>query len=566
MNLLFLRRIIEEDSSNLSHRQYFRVVIFIRLFITSLICIVSIQIFAAQKVAILDLENWDGETISLHQDWEFYWDQYLIFDENGQAILKDPIFIPSNLDWNKLHDTLFWQPFGKGVYHLKVINCKFQTLAIRTEMYLGTSFRLFVNDSLIGSLGNTGYDGHFKPEIDKKILRIPSHQGTFDIFLECANYVHGKSGPLSQLSLGQADIVERNSLMKLIFEIGAVAFTLAIAFRSLMTYLFDRSKIAHLSLFLMLALSSLRCVLIGEVPAKIIWPEIPFFLHDILRTFGFIMGLSVAFRFAKNIAPKGVNTAYYKIFEYSLLVAAIGVCITPGWLHPWFSIVAQIIIPIGIIYISIQWARQAKNDKSIYLLLTGTLIFSVVFIHDALAARQLIPFGILQHYGVLLFAISYSAYLDLYFIKRSEKLSSISADIQEMGVISKNQKVRDIQVITDLKEIKRKISDGQLQRKLQQVINKLNNQGFYTEKQVTAMENFIEVGDNFGMVLDKKFPNLTKGERELCYLIKANLTTKEIAEVRNITVDSAKLARKRLRKKLNLNPETDLRDFISSLH
>lgn len=560
-----MRRIIERKSSNLSHRQYFRVVIFTRIFIIILTWVVSLQACCIQKTAILDLENWDGEIISLNQDWEFYWDQYLTFDENGQAILKDPILIPSNLDWSKLSDTLFWKPFGKGVYHLKVINCNFQALAIRTEMYLGTSFRLFINDSLIGSLGNTGYDGHFKPEIDKKVLRIPSHQGSFDIFLECANYVHGKSGPLSQLSLGQADKIERNALMKLIFEIGAVAFTLSIAFRSLTTYLFDRSKKAHLSLFLMLALSSLRCVLIGEVPAKIIWPEIPFFIHNILRTFGFIMGLSVAFRFAKNIAPKEINTAYYKIFEYSLFVAAIGVCLTPGWLHSWFSILAQIIIPIGIIYIGLQWIHQAKNDKSIYLLLTGTLIFSIVFIHDALAARQLIPFGILQHYGVLLFAISYSAYLDLYFIKRSEKLSSISADIQEIGVISKNQKVRDSEVIISLKAIKKEIGNGSVQGKLQQVINKLNNQGLYTERQVTAMENFIEVGDDFGRILDKNFPDLTKGERELCYLIKANLTTKEIAEVRNITVDSAKLARKRLRKKLNLKPETELRSFISSI-
>ena len=55
--------------------------------------------------------------------------------------------------------------------------------------------------------------------------------------------------------------------------------------------------------------------------------------------------------------------------------------------------------------------------------------------------------------------------------------------------------------------------------------------------------------------LKQRFPQLTAYELRLCTYLKANLSTKEIATLLNITPDSAKKAKHRLRKKLRLNPE-----------
>lgn len=50
-------------------------------------------------------------------------------------------------------------------------------------------------------------------------------------------------------------------------------------------------------------------------------------------------------------------------------------------------------------------------------------------------------------------------------------------------------------------------------------------------------------------------PSLTAYELRLCTYLKANLSTKEIATLLNITPDSVKKAKHRLRKKLNIQPE-----------
>lgn len=50
------------------------------------------------------------------------------------------------------------------------------------------------------------------------------------------------------------------------------------------------------------------------------------------------------------------------------------------------------------------------------------------------------------------------------------------------------------------------------------------------------------------------YPELTAYDLRLCTYLKANLSTKEIATLLNITPDSVKKAKHRLRKKLDMSP------------
>ncbi|MEQ9298501.1 MAG: sigma factor-like helix-turn-helix DNA-binding protein [Cyclobacteriaceae bacterium] len=55
--------------------------------------------------------------------------------------------------------------------------------------------------------------------------------------------------------------------------------------------------------------------------------------------------------------------------------------------------------------------------------------------------------------------------------------------------------------------------------------------------------------------LKQVYPQLTSYDLRLCTYLKANLSTKEIARILNITPDSVKKAKHRLRKKLKMMPE-----------
>ncbi len=76
---------------------------------------------------------------------------------------------------------------------------------------------------------------------------------------------------------------------------------------------------------------------------------------------------------------------------------------------------------------------------------------------------------------------------------------------------------------------------------------------------------FQEVHTNFNSKVKQQFPNVTANELRLMALLKMNLSSKEIANILNISQEGIKKARYRLRKKLDISTEDSLQDFILSL-
>ncbi|MBN1338900.1 MAG: tetratricopeptide repeat protein [Bacteroidales bacterium] len=77
---------------------------------------------------------------------------------------------------------------------------------------------------------------------------------------------------------------------------------------------------------------------------------------------------------------------------------------------------------------------------------------------------------------------------------------------------------------------------------------------------------FEEVNKEFFSSLQEKSRELTTGDLKLAALIKLNLSIKEAAAVLNISPDSLRKSRYRLRKKLGLHDRQNLADFLSSIN
>jgi DNA-binding CsgD family transcriptional regulator len=75
-------------------------------------------------------------------------------------------------------------------------------------------------------------------------------------------------------------------------------------------------------------------------------------------------------------------------------------------------------------------------------------------------------------------------------------------------------------------------------------------------------QHFDKVHSNFLRMLKKKYPSLTGNESKLCAYLRMNLSTKEIAQLMNISVRGVEISRYRLRKKLELTTSTNIFDFL----
>jgi DNA-binding CsgD family transcriptional regulator len=78
--------------------------------------------------------------------------------------------------------------------------------------------------------------------------------------------------------------------------------------------------------------------------------------------------------------------------------------------------------------------------------------------------------------------------------------------------------------------------------------------------------HFDKVHSDFLQILKTAYPALSAHELKLCAYLRMNLSSKEIAQLENISVRGVEISRYRLRKKLKISTEINLFDFLMDLH
>jgi PAS domain S-box-containing protein len=145
---------------------------------------------------------------------------------------------------------------------------------------------------------------------------------------------------------------------------------------------------------------------------------------------------------------------------------------------------------------------------------------------------------------------------EIKFDKAKRKLAA-----ESLYVSQKNQ------ILTDIKnEIKSICQNNPLiDPVIFDDVNKILDYNINFDKDWKLLEShFSEIHSDFFKNLKTRFPLLTQNDLKHCALMKINIDTKEIARMLNVKPTSIQIARVRLKKKLNLEPDADLRSFILS--
>ncbi|MFV0468037.1 MAG: helix-turn-helix transcriptional regulator, partial [Dysgonomonas sp.] len=130
-------------------------------------------------------------------------------------------------------------------------------------------------------------------------------------------------------------------------------------------------------------------------------------------------------------------------------------------------------------------------------------------------------------------------------IRKNEMLQSIIDNISKVsGELKKN---------TDLNVILSQLS--KMERSIKQNIEQDDNWKRFEE-------NFDLVYENYLKRLSETYPGLSVSDKKLCAYLKMDLTSKDIAQLMNMTVRSIEMNRYRLRKKLDLDREVNLGEFL----
>lgn len=122
---------------------------------------------------------------------------------------------------------------------------------------------------------------------------------------------------------------------------------------------------------------------------------------------------------------------------------------------------------------------------------------------------------------------------------------------------------RDAQTIKTLEEIGQ-LAGEEAQQSIKSLISIYKIQSYSSNWDEFELL-FQKVHHSFHEKLNEQFPELTPNERKLCVFLKLNMNSKQIALITYQSEEALKKARLRLRKKLEIDRDTNLVSFIQSL-
>lgn len=132
-----------------------------------------------------------------------------------------------------------------------------------------------------------------------------------------------------------------------------------------------------------------------------------------------------------------------------------------------------------------------------------------------------------------------------------------------MNIVYKNELLQKIsEEMAHLKDSSgKKLSEDQLRR-----IQKVIDEGMSDERDWNVFESsFNEAHENFFKKLKAGHPDLVPNDLKLCAYLRMNMSSKEMASLLNISLRGVEIRRYRLRKKLNLEHDKNLTEFLMEL-
>lgn len=141
-------------------------------------------------------------------------------------------------------------------------------------------------------------------------------------------------------------------------------------------------------------------------------------------------------------------------------------------------------------------------------------------------------------------------------LEKDFKSKSNELAASTMSIIKKNE------LLTQIKDQLTVIGD---KTAIKPVIKIIDRSLSHNENWEMFKEAFDNVDAEFFKNLKSKHPNLSPNDLKLCAYLRLNLSSKEVSQLINISPRSVEVKRYRLRKKLNLDSNENLADYILSI-
>ncbi|NOS93491.1 MAG: hypothetical protein HOP30_16345 [Cyclobacteriaceae bacterium] len=221
--------------------------------------------------------------------------------------------------------------------------------------------------------------------------------------------------------------------------------------------------------------------------------------------------------------------------------------------------------------LNIQRLELQKRDQRNLLIAMGLISVGAFFAYNYWAVRRNLK-KTLQLNLELNQAQEMKTKMEVELVETKSELDRLTEEIElrkkqlvshSLSMVQKNETLNEIK--TAIKKIRNLQSDSSSLKDVISGMMSSVNQNFQMDNEWELFRiQFEEVDPGFFTALRTKFPELSETDLRFCALFKLNLNSSQVAGLLNITAESVKAARHRLRKKMKLKPNHNIHQFLAT--
>lgn len=522
-----------------------------------------------------DLQIESSQIIDIDGNWFFYWNQIPI-NEKGEFDLsqlkkRDSISL-DNGTWleNKRPSK------GFGTFYIKITHPKDSVSRQLRINRVNSSAKVFVWGFPRKGLGRFSTEEKEARSDGRPLYIDIGNAGTTYVVLLVSNYnlKDGGGFPYGAEITSSERMSIQKDLLFIVQSSSALIILLIACYHIFLFFNYRNKLILFFALFYMFSI--LRQFFIGEVAIYAFFPNIPFDLVLLFRDLFLYCGTVFYIIFFSYVLPnKKLNLiSVSTIIVYSLILLIL--LINQSYRSIYISIInpCLILISIGyIIYVVIQ--GNLEKLKSRFIMILASILGLIYLSSDFLYLQEGINSDILLIFIVLCFLslqikMSYNYWRDN--LLRIKNLSTKVVELNKTIEIGKEERTmllsESIQQLQSKQKLVSRLVDiknNNTDENLNGIIAELKSTKLEESRKIILKQNLEELNSDFLQKLKRQEKNLTAGEIEICAMIRLGFSSKEICNIRAISIYTLKSARYRIRKKIKLSQDLTLKDYLQSL-
>ena len=526
----------------------------------------------------LDLSGLQMESsgiLDIDGNWFFYWNQIPI-NEKGEFDLsqlkeRDSISL----------DKGTWLENGRpakgfGTFYMKITHPKDSMPRQLRINRVNSSAEVFVWGFPRKGLGRFSTEEKEARSDGRPLYIDIGNAGTTFVVLLVSNYnlKDGGGFPYGAEIASYDRMSIQKDLLFVVQSSSAFIILLIACYHIFLFFNYKNKLLLFFALFYMFSI--LRQFFIGEVAVYTFFPNIPFDLVLLFRDLLLYCGTILYIIFFSYVLPnKKLNLISVSIIlVYSLILLIM--IVNQSYRSIYISLINPYLILASVGYIIYVVIRgNLEKLKSRFIMILASILGLIYLSSDLFYLQEGINTDILLIFIVLCFLslqikMSYNYWRDN--LLRIKNLSTKVVELNETIEIGKEERTMLLSESIQQLQSKQKlvsrlvnIKNNNTDESLNGIIAELKSTKLEESREIILKQNIEELNSDFLQKLKRIEANLTPGEIEICMMIRLGFSSKEICNIRAISIHTLKSARYRIRKKINLSKDLTLKQYLMSL-